>query len=671
MYFKSLKLHNFRKFRTTENVIELTDAESYEKCRHDESEAVNVASTVTLVVGKNNAGKTTIIQALDKLVNCNNNKFGIKDFNIDYLKEIAQKFQKGDFNTLPSIEFEVVIGLEKGKDDYVTNIIPFLTIGGVVAKEVTISIKYELTEEEAFISAVKTTFGKRKKNFNALYELSNVIEEKNSLFKLNYYKASGKIVEKFSLNQLVEFVPILVSNIESGNALSSAFNRIVKYRYENTFSADKEQIENDLELINEKLTQNIDAKHTKDINISLGKIISGNSVQVNLCADITFRKLMENLIRYEYIEGDKNIPENQFGLGYSNLMMIIAKLIDYIEKYPESSFNSKVNLISIEEPETHMHPQMQELFIQYINDAVNILLKAKDKHVNSQLIITTHSSHIVNSKIQTGGTFNNINYITERMGRSVAVLLNDKSVAPTGNNAEEQFKFIKKHIKFGVSDALFSDAVIFVEGITENAILPYYIATDPVLNHRYITIVKIDGAHAFVYENMLKTLGIPVAIITDLDIKRSDVEKKGCISINSLVGRKTTNKTITHFYGTEDIEKINWPIICENIAIFFQDCVDSLYRTSFEEAFIATNKKNKMVNDVLKEIKPKIYTEIVGDPVSYDNNSSMAYKWQRNLSDSKSEFSSSILYKLLVEDGDNPMLPKYLQDALEYIKKTI
>ena len=670
MYFKSLKIYNFRKFRTTENVIELADAESYEKRRQNVSEDVNVASTVTLVVGKNNAGKTTIIQALDKLIN-RNDKFGIKDFNIDYLKEIAQKYQVGDFSILPSIGFEVVIGLDKGKDDYVTNVIPFLTIGGVEAAQVTISIKFELAEKEAFISAVKTIFGKKKKNFNALHELSSIIEDKILLFKLNYYNAKGKIVEKFRLNQLVEFVPILVTNIESGNALSSAFNRIVKYRYENTFSADKEKIEGDLDLINEKLTQNIDATHTKDINKSLEKIISGNSVQVNLCADITFKKLMENLIRYEYVEGDKNIPENQFGLGYSNLMMIIAQLIDYIEKYPESSFNSKVNLISIEEPETHMHPQMQELFIQYINDAVNILLEAKDKHVNSQLIITTHSSHIVNSKIQAGGTFNNIIYITERLGRSVSVLLNDKAVTPTGDDAENQFKFIKKHIKFGVSDALFSDAVIFVEGLTENAILPYYITAEAELNHRYITIVKIDGAHAFVYENMLKTLGIPAAIITDLDIERNDAEKEGYISINSLVGRKTTNKTIEYFWGAKDIENITWPIKCENIAVFFQDCVDSLYRTSFEEAFIATNKKNKMVNDVLKEIKPRIYAEIVGNPVNYDNNSSMAYKWQRKLSDSKSEFASSILYKLLVEDGDNPVLPKYLQDALKYIKEAI
>ena len=591
---------------------------------------------------------------------------------MDYLKEMAMKYQEDNFEEIPSIDFEITIGLDKGKDDYVTNIVPFLTIGGVTATEVTISVKFELTEKETFINAVKAAFSKEKKKFNALYELSNVIEDKISLFKINYYNAKGKMVERFRLNQLIEFVPILVTNIESGNALSQAFNRIVKYRYENTFSSDKQQIENELDTINDKLTQNIDASHTKDINTSLDKIISGNSIQVNLCADITFKKLMENLIRYEYVEGDKYIPENQFGLGYSNLMMIIAQLIDYIEKYPESSFNSKVNLISIEEQETHMHPQMQELFIQYINDAINILLEAKDKHVNSQLVITTHSSHIVNSKIQTGGTFNNINYITERNGISAAVLLNDNVVSPNGDNAEENFKFIKKHIKFGVSDALFSDAVIFVEGITENTILPYYIAEDLDLKHRYITIVKIDGAHAFVYENMLKALGIPVAIITDLDIKRSDAEKNGFTPVNSLVGRETTNKTIEYFWGAKNIENITWPISSGNISIFFFKITMILYTEQvLKKLLLPKIKKNNIVNDVLKELKPRIYNQILGAPFDYNNNSSKAYEWQRKLSDTKSEFANLILYKLLVEDKDIPVLPQYLRDALEYIKNAI
>lgn len=135
---------------------------------------------------------------------------------------------------------------------------------------------------------------------------------------------------------------------------------------------------------------------------------------VDLSADITFDKLMKDLIKYEYIEDDTNIPEDQFGLGYTNLVMIIATIIDYMERYPDSSFNSKINLISIEEPETFMHPQMQELFIKNINEAIRVLLSSKDKDVNSQIIITTHSSHILNSKIHSTNTFNNICYLHEK-----------------------------------------------------------------------------------------------------------------------------------------------------------------------------------------------------------------------------------------------------------------
>lgn len=44
--------------------------------------------------------------------------------------------------------------------------------------------------------------------------------------------------------------------------------------------------------------------------------------------------------------------------------MIIAELIDYMEHYPEEKNNSKINLIAIEEPESFMYPQMQELFFR-------------------------------------------------------------------------------------------------------------------------------------------------------------------------------------------------------------------------------------------------------------------------------------------------------------------
>lgn len=57
MYLKKLKLINYRKFREQDNEVEFVDASSYS----DVESGVNIATTATLIVGKNNAGKTTIV----------------------------------------------------------------------------------------------------------------------------------------------------------------------------------------------------------------------------------------------------------------------------------------------------------------------------------------------------------------------------------------------------------------------------------------------------------------------------------------------------------------------------------------------------------------------------------------------------------------------------------
>lgn len=75
-----------------------------------------------------------------------------------------------------------------------------------------------------------------------------------------------------------------------------------------------------------------------------------------------------------------------------------------------------------------MHPQMQELFIKRINDAINELLNDKYKNLNSQLIITTHSPHILNSKIHNGYSLNNINYVQCAALHPMIINLNDNNI---------------------------------------------------------------------------------------------------------------------------------------------------------------------------------------------------------------------------------------------------
>ena len=121
MYLKSLKLINYRKFSVKQNEIEFISSklvktdkkienqddeniiEDLEVASNEEISDVDVASDTTLIIGKNNAGKTTIITALDTLIN--HGKFGINDFNYRYLQQYLRKYNVNDNKVdLPFIE---------------------------------------------------------------------------------------------------------------------------------------------------------------------------------------------------------------------------------------------------------------------------------------------------------------------------------------------------------------------------------------------------------------------------------------------------------------------------------------------------------------------------------------------------------------------------------------
>lgn len=677
MYLKSLRISNFRKFGTNNNVIEFVDAQGYEKYKC--SEKFNIATTTTLIVGKNNVGKTTVIEVLDKLIN-KERAFKATDFNFIYLRELLSTYllEVGELDKvkLPCMEFIVEIGLDKGNDDLITNIIPFMLLEDVEKGKLDIKIRYEVREAEELRKEIENLFAQqypRDLLFNKFLELLD-----KTPYVVNYYNKNNQQVD-FKLKDLIELRPIKANNIEGDRCLSKAFNKIVKYRYNVSLNQGEKTLEAEIIKINGKLSSSIKNKHTKPINETLKKIVSDDKMKVQLRADLSFQKFLDDLVRYEYVEKDISIPEDQFGLGYTNLMMIIAELMEYMERYPDDSFNSKINLISIEEPETFMHPQMQELFIKNINDAIIALLEIKHKNVNSQLIITIHSPHILNSKVHSGNTFNNINYMTVLSNYTNVINLNDEKIVPDSKNIEDDLKFLKKHIKYKVSELFFSDAVILVEGLTEYTLLPYYLEADEKLNKYYVSIFNISGAHALVYRKLLQELGIPVLIITDLDIKREKWEKgednknkrNGFQQISHLDNRITTNETLKYFNHNKDsIQDLREYIEEDNIIVVYQGKISYYYATSFEEAYILTNYNNDILNATLKKLRRNIYKDIVGNK-EYRNNRKNSYKWQCKLEKSKSDFANELLYRILTTEKEIPKLPKYIQNGFNILAKKL
>lgn len=698
MYLKSLKISNFRKFGEENNIIEFVD--SKDNLNGD----INIASASTLIVGKNNSGKTTITKALEKIIKIG--KFESNDFNFSYLRTLLEEYKLGTFTNFPILSFEILVGIDSNSNlDLVTNYVPFMNIENIEQpndkKDFSVLIKYELKETTAFVDEVKILvekYNERELPFQKFLELIS-----SSEFDINYYDSNNEKITKtlFKLSNLINIEIISADKVIDENSLSKTFTEIIKYKAK----SENIDLEEKIEAINTDMTEEISSFNTESVNNVLHEIEDSKRFKVKLSANLTFEKLMTNLIKYEYTEENLDIPEGQFGLGYANLMTIIGQLIQYIEKYPNEENHSKLNLICIEEPEAFMHPQMQELFIKNINNAVQVLLNGSNKKINSQLVITTHSSHILNSKIHTSNSFNNINYIAIVNNLSYIINLNDEKIIEEviiypvegetlearlireEKNTESRInnlKYLKKHIKFKVSEIFFSDAIIFVEGITEETLLSYYIYNDDSLglSKYYITIFNINGAHGLKYHNLIKQLRIPTLIITDIDIKRTDEEKAKASDkdnpifeqIKSLSSRVTTNSTIIKYKGNKNLEDIADYFVDENLYITFQkEKINDCYATSLEESLILSNYDNTILNNSIKEVKPNIYKNIVGEDIIKKNLADNSYKLQKKLSDDKSNFANTLLYHFSINDNieDLPTLPKYINDSIVWLKNKL
>lgn len=689
MYLKSLKIINFRKFGDRNNVVEFVNSKGIQS----KSDNTNIALSTTLIVGKNNSGKTTVTEALKKLLG--GREFTENDFNFIFLSNLLEEYKKNKFERFPSLEFEVTVGINFNSDcDLVTNIAPFMNIESVESagqeSEFRVVMKHEIKEETSFKEGVIALIGKYKDEAVLFRKFLELI--KGTDFKFNYYDSEGELIgeTKFKIKDLLEIRIINANKEIHEKSLSNIFNRIIKLL---CTTGNKlivpDGISSEIDAINKTITEKVSAPHTTTVNTALSRIESNDRMEVNLRPDLTFEQIISSVIKYEYKEGKFHIPEGQFGLGYSNLMMIIGDLIEYIEKYPKQECHSKINLICIEEPEAFMHCQMQELFIKYINDAIDYLLKDKQKEINSQLIVTTHSPHILNSKIHSGNSFDNISYITIVDKLSNVVNLNDRNImqdkavsiasgadeAVLAKKTADDLKFLKKHIKYKVSELFFSDAVIFVEGVTEETLLSYYIDQNEELNRYYISVFNINGAHGLVYHPLVKLLKVPNLIITDFDIKRKDDEKKECLQVSDLKDRETTNKTIAKYNTDKNkIGGIKAYFEDENIYVVFQrEAVEGYYATSFEEAFILANYDNDILNKVFSSVKPDVYKEIVGEACDRKKLKDASYKLQSKLSKSKSDFSNEILYEIVVCDdaGAIPKLPKYIIDGLDWLGSSV
>ena len=614
----------------------------------------------------------------------------------------------------------MILGIDDG-NDLISNFEDILILSGIEAvethenqeiSEVTIDVKYEVVDEVAFLEdlvKIKTSYFNDSQQYDELYKKESQYRQFLALFNSNYFVLNfypigrEEPVKEFSLSSLLKVDTIEANTVKNDKILSQAYNKIVSTYIKNN---DIDKIKGLVGDINYQVKGMVDANIKDILQSAVSSIESTKNLKMNLHPDVTLEKIFANSIIYEYKEGNNNVPENQFGMGYTNLMVIIAKIVDYIELYSKKDINGSVNILCIEEPESFMHPQMQELFIKNISKAIATLLGKKQQLDTFQILITTHSTHILSSKIQSGNTLNNISYLGQAGVNNIIKNISDDEIVYGRDIDKKTYEYIKKYLRLEVSDIFFADAVVLVEGVSEETYLRYEIDKHPILKNHHIKVYRIDGAYAHQFITLLRLLEIRTIIFTDLDLKRSEDEKKVDIKDNgkgdviprNISDLKTkyaeassslsTNGTLEFFIKEElkdrkakyveinnkIIEKIlnNDQLIidCNNITLYSQGKINGYYATSFEEAIVLTNdiddderKYKKSLIKLLQHVHPKMKYFI---DINQDSNiASRSYMYQVKLSDGKSKFSTGLVFLSVTDDDFSIKQPKYIESGLD------
>ena len=700
MYLKSLSIKNYRKYGENldnqTNKIDIT--EEY------------ISKSSSLIVGKNNSGKSTIVKLLNTLQNTkagSRNVFKYTDFNLkmlaawykDNILDKSEEEIRNIYNSkFPKLEFQLVFGIDD-ENDVITSFADVLILSGIktvntdvtqVNQEVaavTINIKYEVADSQSFVEELVNL----KLDYTAQegqlleYKKEVLYRQFLALFNSNYFilnfypMGRDEPAKDFSFSSLLKVETIEANAVKNDKTLSQAFNKIVS-TYKKNNNNDNKKISELVYGINNQVKSMVDDNITGILQRAVSSFASS--------------------IIYEYREENNNIPENQFGMGYTNLMVIIAKIVDYIELYSEKDINGSVNILCIEEPETYMHPQMQELFIKNISKAIATLLDKKQQLDTFQIIITTHSTHILNSKIQSGNTLNNISYLGQANGNNIIQNISDDAIITGRNIDEKTYEYIKKYLRLEFSDIFFADAVILVEGLSEETYLRYEIDKHLKLKNHHVKVYRIDGAYAHQFINLLEFIGVKTVIFTDLDLKRKNKTKSGKIieklscnisDLNSQYSNSneclTTNGTIQYFVKKEiNDDKATYNIInsqlikmltnkeelqfvYENISVYSQGKINGYYATSFEEAIILTNAIDdgekvykKSLIKLLQYLHPK--KKGFANLKESSDFAKNSYIYQVKLSDEKSKFSTGIVYLSVTDQEFNLKLPKYIELGL-------
>ncbi|RTK99099.1 MAG: ATP-dependent endonuclease [Proteobacteria bacterium] len=682
--------------------------------------SLDVGDELSLIIGKNNSGKTSILNALNKFLS--NSDVNINDFNLDFKDKICNLLQeknqisKEAYNS-KEIMLYLRIFVSYDENDNLKNISDLIMDLDPTHNIVVLSFEYGLSyddfkrlklkydehissSDEIQIKLTANEFlAQEHSNFFVLNKLSFGYD-----YETNSVKTSVSInikETKIDLNNIINFKLISAKRDVANKDNNSTLSRHTASIYKKTESSCQqntaiEKFKNKLSSTDKdlnKIYRDIFSSVIKKVS-KFGGLKDGES-DIKVISNLQHQELLEGNTIVTYTHGGNQLPEHYNGLGYMNLISIIFEIEILINQFIRDGNPADINLLFIEEPEAHTHPQMQYVFIKNIKSLLKdgIINATEQTRMNLQYFISTHSAHIVSDC-----DFNDIKYLVKLDNNSViAKNIKDLESEYKKNGKEENYKFLKQYLTINRAELFFADKAIFIEGDTERILLPVMMKkidlenkSKNLLLSQNISIVEV-GNYSHIFEKFINFINLKSLIITDIDsvkaipMKNADgthkktkdgVQRYTKIECSTIEADETSNSSLKYFYKHFEFihfktKQFKDKILnkCDGLwqldetgrlCVTYQTEEDGYLGRSFEDAFLGISKNI----DYIRKNRSK-FVGLKNKSLFYTNK--CPFTLAEECIGSKSQFAIDII-RNSDETFSNWEIPAYIREGLEWLR---
>ncbi len=576
---------------------------------------IELDSDISIFVGSNNSGKTSATQAIHAFVRASKERFSLYDFcsicwkEFDELGELAADAELP--HPLPTISIDLWFEVTAADLALVLPLLPSTDWQGT---QVGIRIEYAARNDRELLDTFRTIRQTAITKAAVLPVRENeqyvpwpksltdyLKDELASDFEFRYYVLDRRHFDE-NFSPLPDYTPLPLGNDPGGAAILKSLIRVDNLSAQRHL-ADPDTRTNSSGGRSEDLSKRLSRFYKRNLDQreedhNALRALFDSEIGLNNHLATVFEETLDQLsdlgypglnnprleirsalnpatimssqdARVHFVLGDGDaalrLPDSYNGLGFKNLIYMVVEILDLHAAWiAEEDRRAPLHLVFIEEPEAHLHAQLQQVFIR----KVLALVSGEDGEgdaFKSQIIVTTHSPHILYER-----GFKPIRYFRRKTidGAQTTDVLN---LSAYYNRTPNDRDFLQRYLKLTHCDLFFADAAILVEGNVERLLLPVMIEQEaPTLRSACISILEVGGAFAHRFRSLIEFLGLTVLVITDLDsvialaanaqaddedeatefevpnpdTQKPAVKKRGKACLPSEVGSLTSNQTL-------------------------------------------------------------------------------------------------------------------------------